>query len=172
QKAVRVRREAAPEVVAKVQSGKLSLNAAEKTIQPKGRDLKTERVRVFNELANEYVPCDWLDMRDAALQRFNADRLVPKSNPNPANYVSNLMRIWLHKHRSYQTDYNRIERRKGKAAPEVPAAAAAADDEQSLFDALTDKVQTYLDDAVKQVPESFRGHWREFLQRVVEGLQS
>lgn len=172
QKAVRVRREAAPEVVAKVESGKLSLNAAEKTIQAKGRDLKTERVRVLNELANEYVPCDWLDMRNAALQRFTADRLVPRSNPNPGNYVSNLMRTWLHKHRLYQTDYKRIERRKGKAAPEAPAAAAAADDEQSLFDALTDKVQEYLESAAQRVPESMRQQWREFLQRVVEGLQS
>lgn len=48
----------------------------------------------------------------------------------------------------------------------------AADTDLAAFDALTDKVQEYLESAAQRVPESMRQQWREFLQRVVEGLQS
>lgn len=54
----------------------------------------------------------------------------------------------------------------------IPPSSPAADTDLAAFDALTDKVQEYLESAAQRVPESMRQQWREFLQRVVEGLQS
>jgi hypothetical protein len=54
----------------------------------------------------------------------------------------------------------------------TPPSSPAADTDLAAFDALTDKVQEYLESAAQRVPESMRQQWREFLQRVVEGLQS
>lgn len=173
QKAVRVRREAAPEVVAKVESGKLSLNAAEKTIAPKTRDLKADRLRVFEELANSLVPCSFTDLQVASADRFAADRLLPKSNNEPRTFAGEQLQQWLRGSKTFEwNDNGSVSYRKGKAPKQTPASSPAADTDVVAFDELTSKVQEYLESAAQRVPESMRQQWRAFLQRVLEGLQS
>jgi len=179
QKATKVRREASPETIQKVERGELSLNAAEKTIRPKTKDPKAERFRILDEVAKDLIAKgggrDRGYFRDKAVDALDAAGLLPKSRQFGATavFTDELIGKWLAKSRTFKNGADLgIEYRKGKEPQQSPVAVPAVDDEQAAFDALTNEAQEYLDSATKQVPESCRGQWLAFLQRIVEGLQS